>query len=173
MRWHPIHDHADAALMEVINEVSEVVGRTIACRRCIVITDLIAPGWTIRMLLQREKLNVGKTHFRNIVRERFGHLAIAEWAVVFFNLSAPRPKVNFVDRQRLPKVLSTTSLFGPTRVSKLELRLINDRRGIGWHFGVLRIRISLHERQPLACADLEFVKRSLTEIWDEEFPNTR
>src|SRR4029079_2672779 len=74
---------------------------------------------------------------------------------------------------RLPKVLSTTSLFGPTRVSKLELRLINDRRGIGWHFGGLRITIRLHERQPLASADLEFVERALIKIWDEEFPNTR
>src|SRR5258705_7482240 len=51
MRRDPIHDHADPPLVQVINQVTKIVGRTVTGRRSIIITNLVAPGWTIRMFL--------------------------------------------------------------------------------------------------------------------------
>src|SRR5258705_2203501 len=51
MRRDPIHDHADPALLHIINQVTNIVERTVTGRRSIIITNLVAPGWTIRMFL--------------------------------------------------------------------------------------------------------------------------
>src|SRR5579883_1997068 len=44
MRWHPIHQHADAMLMTIINEVHEVLRRAVTAGRREVTSDLVSPG---------------------------------------------------------------------------------------------------------------------------------
>src|SRR5258705_6264675 len=43
MRRHPIHDDADPTLMQIINQVTKIVGRTVTGRRSIIIANLVAP----------------------------------------------------------------------------------------------------------------------------------
>src|SRR5262249_54522292 len=43
MRRDPVQDHADAALMQVIDEIHEILWRTVARGRCKVSGGLIAP----------------------------------------------------------------------------------------------------------------------------------
>src|SRR5690242_18280058 len=78
VRRHPIHDHADALSMQVVDQVTEVVGLTVARGRRVVVTDLITPRWSIRMPLERQKLDVREAHLLHVSRERLSHLAISE-----------------------------------------------------------------------------------------------
>src|SRR5689334_8575423 len=106
VRRHPIHDHADAVAMQVVDEVTQVVRLAVTRGRRIVITDLITPRWSIRMFLEWQKLDVREAHLLHVSRERLGHFAISERPVLFLDLSPPRTEVHFVDRERLAPVLA-------------------------------------------------------------------
>src|SRR5690349_21243249 len=127
VRRHPIHDHADAVAMQVVDEVTQVVRLTVTRGRRIVITDLITPRWSIRMFLERQKLDVREAHLLQVSRERLGHLAIVEWPVPFLDLAPPRTEVDFVDRKRLPPVVASGARLQPLRIAKLVVRVVNDR----------------------------------------------
>ena len=63
MRRHPIHDHADAALMAAIDEMPELIGIPEAAGRRVIIRDLITPRTFERMLRHRQQLDVRVAHF--------------------------------------------------------------------------------------------------------------
>src|SRR6266536_2692870 len=81
MRRHPVHDHADAGLMTFVDKMAEVVGRTEAARRRIVICDLITPRSFERMLGNRQQLNVRVAHLHHVGPQLFGKFEIAELAI--------------------------------------------------------------------------------------------
>src|SRR6185312_5565538 len=75
MSWDPVHDHADAALVQIIDQKTKVVGRSITRGGRKVVADLITPRWAIGMLFQRQELNVRKTHRENVLGQRPSHFA--------------------------------------------------------------------------------------------------
>ena len=66
MRRHPIHDHADAGLMTFVDEMTELVRRSEAAGRRVIICDLITPRTFERMLRDRHQLDVGVTHLEHV-----------------------------------------------------------------------------------------------------------
>src|SRR6266498_4142063 len=117
MRGHPIHDHANAELMQVVDKVTKIIGGTVTCRRCIVIADLITPRWAVGMLFEWQKLHMCEAGFKYILGERFRHFRITKRTVPFFNLATPRSQVNFVDRKWLAKMFAAGALL-PHRTHK-------------------------------------------------------
>jgi hypothetical protein len=97
MGGNPIHDHADPALMQVVDKITKIIRRTVASRGREVVADLIAPRWPIWMFLEGQKLNVCKAGFLDVVRKRFSHFAISKGTIAFFNAASPRSKMHFVD----------------------------------------------------------------------------
>ncbi len=170
MRGHPIHDHADSLLVEVIDQVTEIVRFTVACGRRVVVSDLIAPRWSIGMFFEWQKLHVGEAHLLDVVGERLRHFTIRKRTILFFDLSPPRAEVNFVDRKRVAKVFFTRALFQPLRIAKFVLRGIDDRRSVGRDFRVLRVWVGF-EKGSGARVYLKFVEVSRGEFGDEEFPD--
>ena len=74
------------------------------------------------MFLQRQKLDVGKAHLRNVVRERLRHFAISKrrdfvssspGQAGSLSTSPPRAEVHFVDRKRPAKMFAAGRLFHP------------------------------------------------------------
>ena len=53
--WHPIHDHAEAAPVQIVNEKTKIVRRAEARGRRIVVRNLIAPRATVWMTLERQE----------------------------------------------------------------------------------------------------------------------
>src|SRR5437867_5471053 len=98
MGGHPVYKDADACFVERIDEKLKLIRGAVAATRRIKTSDLITPGRIIRVLGDGEKLDVGESHFADVVDERTGHLAIAERLGV--GLFAPRADVHFVDAER-------------------------------------------------------------------------
>src|SRR2546427_285535 len=73
MRRHPVHDHADISLVEIIDQIAKDVGSAVPRGGSIVIADLVAPRWSIRMFLQRQKLDMRETRFQNMFGNCRGH----------------------------------------------------------------------------------------------------
>ena len=73
---HPVHDHADAGLMELVDQVTEVVGGTETGVDRIVAGDLIAPGAGERVLGQWHELHVGEAFLLDVVHELLGQVAV-------------------------------------------------------------------------------------------------
>src|ERR1044072_7528126 len=65
MRRHPVHDHADVFLVEIVDEITKIIGRAVASRRREVVTDLITPRRSVWMFFEWQKLDVSKTHLQN------------------------------------------------------------------------------------------------------------
>src|SRR5436190_14091046 len=97
MRRHPVHDHADISLVEIINQIAKVVGSAVPRGWRKVIADLVAPRWPIRMFLQRQKLNMRETRFQNMGGKCRSHFAIAKRTVVFLDPAAPGSEVTLVN----------------------------------------------------------------------------
>ena len=77
VRRHPVEDHADAALVQAVDEVAEVVGRAEARGRRVVAGHLVAPRAGERMLHHRQQLDVREAEVGDVVGELVGELAVA------------------------------------------------------------------------------------------------
>ena len=77
---HPVEDDTDARLVAGVDEVHELLGRSIAGGRRIVARDLVAPGAIERMLHDRKKLDMGVAHLLHVVYELHGELVVGKVA---------------------------------------------------------------------------------------------
>ena len=142
VRRHPVEDHADAVLVQRVDEVHEVLRRAVAAGRREVAGRLVAPRAVERVLHDRQELDVGEAHLaartrpaaapaRGSVSERLpssGH-------------AAPRAEVHLVDRRsarrarcargalRHPRRRRPTRSRGPRRPTPvLRRHLVRGRR---------------------------------------------
>ncbi len=67
MRRHPVEDHADAALVQVVDEPGEILGRAVAVGRGEEARHLVAPGAVEGVLGDGHQLDVGEAHLRRVV----------------------------------------------------------------------------------------------------------
>ena len=62
MRGHPVHDHADAGLVQRVDEKLKILRRAEAAGRREKTGDLIAPRRIKRVLGHRQKFDVREAH---------------------------------------------------------------------------------------------------------------
>ncbi len=89
VRGHPVEDHADAALVQVVHEVHEVLRRAVAGGRREVAGGLVAPGAVERVLGDGHQLHVREAGLDHVVGQQRRQLALARHAAVG---TAPRPQ---------------------------------------------------------------------------------
>ena len=75
VRRHPVEDHADARLVQHVDEVHEVLRRAVARARREVAGALVAPGAVERVLHDRHQLDVREAHALHVVGQHRGDLA--------------------------------------------------------------------------------------------------
>jgi hypothetical protein len=78
VRGDPVEHHADAALVQIVDEVHEILRRTVTRARGEIAGHLIAPRAVERVLHHRQQLDVGEAGLGEIVGERVGELAVVE-----------------------------------------------------------------------------------------------
>ena len=100
VRRDPVEDHADAPLVEVVDERHQVGRRAVARGRGEVAGGLVAPRPVERVLHHRQQLDVGEAVGEGVLGERRGELAIARPALARCDETPPRPEVHLVDRHR-------------------------------------------------------------------------
>ena len=88
--WHPVHDDADAILVQGIDQLSEFIRRAPTRRRRVVARDLVSPGPAEGVLGHGQELDVSETVFLEVRDE-----ILAQAVVVGANL--PRADVHLID----------------------------------------------------------------------------
>ena len=100
VRRHPVEDHADARLVQVVDEPHEVLRRAVARARREVAGALVAPRAVERVLHDRHQLDVGEAHALRVLGELGREVAVAEEAVGMIGRAHPGAEVHLVDRLR-------------------------------------------------------------------------
>src|SRR5947207_1559548 len=98
VRRHPVENHSDAALMQIVHEEHEILRRAIARRWREVSGRLISPRRVERMLHDRQQLDMSEIHAIHVVRQLRRDLAIAQRAVAFLWHPHPRAEMDFINR---------------------------------------------------------------------------
>ena len=78
---HPIENHADAGLVQQVDEIHEVLRRAVAAGGRIMAQRLIAPTGRQRVLVDRQQLDVRVAHLRAVLGQLVGQVAVAQPAV--------------------------------------------------------------------------------------------
>ena len=81
VRRHPVEDDADAALVQAVDQVHQVLRRAVAAGRREVAGRLVAPRAVERVLHHRQELDVREAELGDVVGQRLGQLAVGERAV--------------------------------------------------------------------------------------------
>ena len=154
---HPIHDHADAALVQAIDHRHQIIGRAVARGRREEAGDLISPRAVERMLEDRHQLDVREPEVAAVLADLLPELAIAEHLAV---IAAPRAEVELVDRDRGAMRDPRAPRPHPLAIGPLVPRLPHHRCRRRWMLGARRERIRLvahdtirsDDRVLVACA---------------------
>ncbi len=172
MRGHPVHDDADPATVQVIDEIHEILRSAIARRGCEVPGDLVTPGAVERVLHDRHQLHVREAHLGYVVAERVGQLAIGQRAVVFLRHPSPGAQVHLVYRHgRVERVCAGARLH-PLVIAPFVRQVPDDGRGSRWQLGVEGERIRLVDAVTrVSRGDVILVDRSGGYSRNETFPD--
>ena len=100
VRRHPVEDHAEAARVQPVDELAELVGRAVARGRGEVAGHLVAPRARERMLHHGHQLDVREAEAERVVGELVGQLGVGQRAVALERVEPPRAEVHLVDRHR-------------------------------------------------------------------------
>ena len=142
VRGHPVDDHADAGLVQPVDEEPEAVGVAEPRGRGEVRRDLVAPRAAERVLHDRHELDVGEAEVGEVRHELVGELGVASRPRR--RVLAPGAEVHLVDRHRLAQAgVRRAALVHPVVVAPGVRRLEDHRRGRGRDLGVERHRVGL------------------------------
>ena len=95
--WHPVQDHADIVLVQMVHQVHEVLGRSVPARRREKARHLVSPGTIEGMLHHRHQLHVGEVHLLRILGQLVRGLPVGERTAHFFGHPAPGAEMDLVD----------------------------------------------------------------------------
>src|SRR5215475_7764204 len=126
VRWHPVENHADAALVQRIDEVHQILRRTIVAGRSEVAGGLIAPGAEKRVIHDRQKLHMRVSQLFKIIRQLRRQLAIGKRAIILFGHPSPGTHVHFVNRHGLIESVVLTTRRHPFSVAPLVIEIPHD-----------------------------------------------
>ena len=161
----PVHDDADAGLVQAVDEVLEVVGGAEPARGRVVPRDLVAPRTAERVLGERQELDVRVAHLGEIVDERVGGVAVAE-------PGPPRPEVQLVGRHRLIGGRAAGPRGEPVVVAPRVRRFVDDGCRGRRHLGPRGHRVCLQDPAAVRGEDLVLVGGAGRQTRDEQFPDT-
>src|SRR5215510_2065500 len=126
VRRHPVENHAYAALVQSVDEVHQILRRTIVAGRSEVAGDLIAPGAEERVIHDRQKLHMRVSQVFKVVRQLRRQLAIGKRPIILFGHPPPGTNVHFVDRHGLIESVALTTRCHPFSVAPLVIEIPHD-----------------------------------------------
>ena len=167
---HPVDDHADAAAVEVVDQVAEPVGVAVAGRGGEVAGDLVAPRRHVGVLGGRQQLDVGEPEVGDVVGQLLGQLAVVEAAPV--GVAHPRAEVHLVDRHALVPRAGRGPLGHPAVVLPVVGGAEHDAGVRRRHLGGLGERVGPEAGLAVGPDDLVLVAVPGPGLGDEDLPHT-
>ena len=142
MSRHPVDDHADAGLMESVDELHQLMGLAIAGGSGVVAGHLIAPGHIQRMLHHGQELHVGVIHVQDIGDQLIGDLQVGHEGAILAAL--PGAQVKLIDVHGRAEHIARLALFHPLAVVPLVLGQVAELgTGVGAHLHRKSIGVGL------------------------------
>ncbi len=166
VRGHPVEQHADAGLMQPVDEQPELIRRAEPGRRRVIRRHLIAPGAAERVLGDRQDLDVREAELGDVVRELVGELGIGQ-------PGPPRAEVHLVHAHRLAQRIPAGPGGQPVIVAPLVAGLADDGCGVRRRLRQRRHRVGLALPGAVRPADLELVPGALADPGHEDLPDAR
>ncbi len=172
MPRHPVQDHPDAALVQVVDKPGKILGRAVPVRRREKAGDLVAPGAVERVLGQWHGLDMGVAHFAGVVGQGRRQLPVGQRATGVLDDPAPRAQVHFVNRDGPVELFRrATTGFEPGRIIPLVPADVADDGGVVRRRLVIgRAGIGLQADEAALIPDLKLVHLALAEPGHEELP---
>ena len=139
---HPVEDDPDAALVEGVHEVHQVLGRALAAGGGEVPEALVTPRAVEGVLHHRQELHVGEAHLLDVVGEGGSELPVGQEAAGLGGVAAPGAEVHLVGRagrgERLalapcphPLTVSPRVVEAPDDGAGARRRLVAEGEGVG------------------------------------------
>ena len=174
VRRHPVEDHADAVLVQVVDQVHEILRRAVARGGREVAGGLVSPGSVEGMLHHRQELDVREAQLADIFGEARRDFAIGERTIVIFGDAHPRTEMHFVDRLRRTQRVAGRTPLHPLVVVPLVVEIPDDRGGAGRLFMQQAERVGFIDVVAVALRfDVKLVERAFGDTGDEAFPDAR
>jgi hypothetical protein len=168
---HPVDDHPDAALVEVVDEPAEVVGVAEARGRREVPGDLVAPGGLEGVLGDGQQLDVGEPEVAHVVGQQGGQLPVGQEPAV--GPAAPRPQVHLVDAEPVAQRVPLRTGRHPLPVGPL----VSGREGDAGHaalvLGQLRHGVAALAHDAVGALDRVLVPGQGADALDHAGPDPR
>ena len=164
MRRDPVDDHADAGLVQPVDEVAQFVGRAEPRRGRVVRRDLIAPGAAEGMFGYWQELHVRVAEPADVLDQLFGEFLVRKPL-------PPRAQVHLVDRHgggvRRPLAAGRhPRVVGPGVVGGVD-----DAGRLRRHLGASGHRVGLLPPHRVGAEDGVLVVRARTDVGDEQLPH--
>ena len=167
VRGHPVHDHADAPLVQVVDEVAEVVRRAESRRRRVVRRDLVAPRAAERVLRHRQQLDVREPELDDVIAQLLGELPVVQ-------PGPPRAEVHLVDAASAPRRhCGRLALGDPLVVVPGVVRSGHDRRRRGRRSVANAIGSAFSCQVPSLAEHPELVAGAGGDAGHEQLPDAR
>src|SRR5664280_1526488 len=172
VRRHPIEVHADAALVQIVHQVHEILGGSEARAGSVIAGDLVSPRTAERMLHHRHELDMGEPHVVDVIRQLGGEFAIGQRAVALFRDAHPRPKMQLVYGNGRVELVVLVAGAHPLAILPLVVKVPHDGRGARWNFVVEGVRVGLvHLIHVIPRTDVILVHRALAQPGQKGLPN--
>ena len=174
MRRHPVHEHADAGLVQPVDEALEIVRRAVPRGRREVAEHLVAPRAVERMLGDADQLDVRVAEVEHVRNQLIGQLIPGEERRLAMPRAAPRARMQFVDVDRRAQRIPRAALRQPLAVVPVIAADIGDDRGVVRpQLHLERVRIGLELHVAVRVDELEFVERARADVRHERLPHAR
>ncbi len=162
VRRNPVEDHADAVLVQVVDQVHEILRRAVARSGREIAGGLVSPGAVERMLHHGQELDVGEAQLADVVGQAGRGFAVGQRAVVLFGDAHPRAEMDFVDCLRCAQGVAGGALLHPVVVVPLVVEIPDDRGGARRFLVQQAERVGFVDAVSVAVRfDVEFVERAL------------
>ena len=169
----PVHEDADAAPVQRIHQLHELLRRSETARRREVAERPVAPGLVERVFGDGQQLDVREAELRDVVGQPAGDVAVGQPAACAGD-AHPRAQVHLVDRDRGVVRIAGRTRGHPVAVAPGVARQIPDpRRGAGAQLGGERVRVGLLHGSADSRRDLVLVERAAPDPRDERLPDPR
>ena len=167
---HPVQDHADAGLVELIHQPHEVVRGAEAAGGREIAGALIAPGGVQGVLGDGEQLHMGEAHLLHVGHQVLADVPVGEHLVVAG--APPGAQVDFINIQRAAVYGVLGPVVHPALVAPLVAGQVVQLGGVaGAGLGVEGVGVGLGQHPAGGGVDGVFIGVILLQAGNKDLPD--
>ena len=172
VRRHPIQNHTDSSLVQVIHKIHEILRRSVTTRRREIPGGLIAPRTIERMFGHGQQFHMREAHARDVIRKLRRDFPVAQRTIPRFGHAPPGAQMHFVNGDGRPGGIAADALLQPLAVAPIVFEIPHHRRRLRRHLRVKGKWISLVHRVVVPVgSDMIFIVRSWFHARNEAAPD--